>query len=72
MSLPRHWSGVSGGWGAVGGGPCIHPQVIVTVDSSMGTVTMELTLFPSLVGLFTVRDPQNAPFLQSCGGECGN
>lgn len=58
-----------------GGGLCIHPQVIVTVEGSMGIVTMELQgkqiPFSSSVGLLTVKEAQNAK-LGGRGGECGN
>lgn len=57
--------GVNRGWGVEGGGGamCIHPQVIVTVEGSMGIVTMELQgkQIPrsSSVG-FAVKGPPNA------------
>lgn len=66
MALPRRGpgSGEHGGWV---GRPRIHPQVIVTVESS----TMELIPFFNSVALLTVR--HHCLFLpESCGGECGN
>lgn len=55
-----------------GGGLCIHPQVIVTVEGSMRIITMEpqgkQIPFSSSVGcLLWEIGP-----MQSCGGECGN
>lgn len=71
MSLPQRWSGSAQGGGLGRCRPSIHSQVIVTVGSSMGTLTMELQaehrLFSSSAGLFTVRDPQNGLSQQSAG-----
>lgn len=62
VGVNRGWVG---GWGGVGlGGLCIYPQVIVTVEGSMGIVTMELqgkqTPCSSSAGQPAVKGPQNA------------
>lgn len=58
-------AGVSVGWVVGGGGGlCIYPQVIVTVEGSVGIVTMELQgkqiPFSSSAALLAVRAPQSA------------
>lgn len=64
MFSPQPWSGSTAGGGGWGGWLCIHPQVIVTVEGSMGIVTMQLQgkQIPcsSSVGLLGVKEPQNA------------